>query len=347
MKRLLLLVLAAIPLFAFDVNFIYNDYDHDGTEWTDEYWEYNGYDCNDGDHWVYYPHGHYCVYYVWWHPWYWDWYWERCHWHHHWDWDFFACGYYVVWYSDGGWWWRPRYGRVVRYKLPYEYSDFRWKAHSYGVNLPDKPGREINVPYKENDVRRLMKEKDPEMIKRLETEHNNGNLEKIRKDYDVGVKKEIAVKNEEYRKQVKTTPSDRVVPSKDERNDKTDNSGIRIKERTDNEKTDNSGVRIKERTDNEKSDNSGIRVKERSDEVNDRDKERDFEKSDGGSREPNEKYLRKPANGSDNEDNVREPQDNDDTRTKNPTNVDKPSSSDREQNRRDEDKNNRSVKTGR
>ena len=315
MKRLLLLVLAAIPLFAFDVNFLYNDYDRAGTDWHDEYWEYSGYDCHEGEHWVYYPHGHYCVYYVWWHPWYWDWYWHRCHWHHHWDWDFFACGYYVVWYSDGGWWWRPRYGRVVRYKLPYEYGDFRWKARSYGVNLPDKPGREINVPYKEHDARRLMEKKDPELIKRLEQEQKNGNLEKIRKDYEVRVKKEIAVKNEDYRKQVKTDPSDRFVPGKDERDDKVDNSGGRVKDRS----------------------NEGY----------DRDNEKNVEDSDDRSREPNEKYIRKPSSDNDKEDDYRAPQDDNDPREKKPTKVDKPSSNDRDQEKRDDRKNNRSVKTGR
>jgi len=315
MKRLLLLVLAAIPLFAFDVNFIYNDYDHAGTQWHDEYWEYNGYDCDDGEYWVYYPHGHYCVYYVWWHPWYWDWYWDRCHWHHHWDWDFFACGYYVVWYTDGSWWWRPRYGREVRYKLPYEYSDFRYKARSHGVNLPDKPSREINVPYKENDVRRLVEKKDPELYKRLETEQKNGNLEKIRKEYDVRVKKEITVKNEEYRKQVKTAPPDRFVPTKDERNDKVDNPNDRIKNR--------------------------------SDDVSDRDNEKNVEKSDDGTREPNEKYIRKPTSGDEKENDVRESQDDNNTKVKKPTKVDKPSSNDRDQEKRDDVKSNRSVKGGR
>jgi hypothetical protein len=315
MKRLLLLFLAAIPLFAFQVKFIDNGYDHAGTGWYDEYWEYNGYDCDDGPYWVYYPHGHYCVYYVWWHPWYWDWYWDRCHWHHHWDWDFFACGYYVVWYSDGGWWWRPRYGREVRYKLPYEYSDFRWKARSYGVNLPDKPSREINVPYKENDVRRLMEKKDPELYKRLETEKKNGNLEKIRKDYDVQVKKEIAVKNDEYRKQVKSAPTDRFVPTKDERYDKVDESNGRIQERADD--------------------------------VNNRDNERNIEKSDEKSREPNERYIRKPPSDNDKEDNSRDPQDDNKNKTKKPTTIDKGSANDRDQEKRDNVKNNRSVKTGR
>ena len=62
MKRLILLTLAAIPLFGFSVNFIfcdYGDYGHyDDGYWYDEYWcdDY----WNDG-YWVYYPNGYYCV----------------------------------------------------------------------------------------------------------------------------------------------------------------------------------------------------------------------------------------------------------------------------------------------
>ncbi len=206
MKPLILLTIAAIPLFAFTVNFVYCDYDNDEGYWCDEYWRPDPEWC-DG-YWVYYPHGYYCVYYVWYHPWWWDWYWLHCRWCHHFDWHFFRAGFYVVWYEDGYWWWRPRYGRWVRYKLPYGYTEFRYKARSYGVNLPDKPPREINLPYNEKEVLRLTKEKDPQLYGRIEKEHRTGNLEKIRKDYENKVKREIAVKNEEYKKTKAQTPYD-------------------------------------------------------------------------------------------------------------------------------------------
>ncbi len=206
MKRLILLTLATLPLFAFTVNFVYCDYDDDDGYWCDEYWGTDPEWC-DG-YWVYYPHGYYCVYYVWYHPWWWDWYWWHCHWCHYFDWHFFRAGFYVVWYEDGYWWWRPRYGRWVRYKLPYGYAEFRHKARSYGVNLPDKPPREINLPYNEKEVIRLTKEKDPQLYARIEKEHRTGNLEKIRKDYENKVKREIAVKNEEYKKTRTQSPYD-------------------------------------------------------------------------------------------------------------------------------------------
>ncbi|MEO0143183.1 MAG: hypothetical protein ABIL70_03990 [candidate division WOR-3 bacterium] len=203
MKKLLLLTLLAIPLFAFSVNFIYCDYDEDWDDeyWCDEYWEPESY-CCDG-YWVYYPYGYYCVYYVWYHPWWWDWYWWHCHWCHHFDWHFFCAGFYVVWYEDGCWWWRPRYGRWVRYKLPYSYSEFRYKASTYGVNLPDKPPREINLPYKEKEVMRLTKEKDPQLYSRLEKEYRSGNLERMQKEYQARVEKEIKAKSEEYQRTTK------------------------------------------------------------------------------------------------------------------------------------------------
>ncbi len=200
MKRLLLLTLAAIPLFAYSVKFIYCDYDYDYDDeyYCEEYWGPEPYYC-DG-YWVYYPHGYYCVYYVWYHPWWWDWYWWHCHWCHHFDWHFFRAGFYVVWYEDGCWWWRPRYGRVVRYKLPYTYHEFKYKARAYGVNLPDKQPREINIPYNEKEVQRLTKEKDPQLYERIVKEHKSGNLEKIKQEYERKVNKEIAIKNEEYKK---------------------------------------------------------------------------------------------------------------------------------------------------
>ena len=198
MKRLLLLVLAAVPLFAASVTFIYNDYDYyEGDYWYDEYWEDN-YWC-DG-YWVYYPHGYYCVHYVWWYPWWWDWYWYRCHWHHHFHWDFFYSGFYVVWYESGCWWFRPRYGRWVRYKVPHSYYELRYRAKQHGIVLPSKPPRELNIPYKESAVRELIKQKDPDGFSRIEKEHKSGNLEKMRKEYVAQTEKKIAVKNEEYKK---------------------------------------------------------------------------------------------------------------------------------------------------
>jgi len=200
MKRLLLLTLAAIPLFGFSVNFIicdYGDYGYyEDDYWCDEYWcdDY----WNDG-YWVYYPHGYYCVRYVWWYPWWWDWYWHRCHWVSHFHWDFFYAGFYVVWYDGGCWWFRPRYGRWVRYRLPYSYHEICYRAKKHGIHLPTKPPREINVPYKDKEVRKLVEKNDPELYKRVEKEHNSGNLEKMRKDYTQKVEREIAVKNEEYR----------------------------------------------------------------------------------------------------------------------------------------------------
>ncbi len=204
MKRMILLTLATLPLFATIVNFVYCNYEDDDGYWCDEYWgpDPEWYD----DYWVCHPHGYYCVYYVWYHPWWWDWYWWHCHWCHHFDWHFFCAGFYVVWYEDGCWWWRPRYGRWVRYKLPYDYAEFRYKARSYGVNLPDKPPREINLPYNDKEVLRLTKEKDPQLFARIEKEHRTGNLERMRKDYENKVKRELAVKNEEYKKSRSQNP---------------------------------------------------------------------------------------------------------------------------------------------
>jgi|UniRef100_A0A7V3RIS5 hypothetical protein len=204
MKRLILLILAAIPLFAFTVNFVYCDYDDDN--WCDEYWGPEPDWCDE--YWVWYPHGYYCVYYVWYHPWWWDWYWWHCYWCHHFDWHFFRAGFYVVWFEDGCWWWRPRYGRWVRYKLPYEYAEFRVKARAYGVNLPDKPPREINLPYNEKEVLRLTKEKDPQLYARIEKEYKSGNLEKMRKEYEIKVKREIEEKNQEYKRMKVNHPAE-------------------------------------------------------------------------------------------------------------------------------------------
>ena len=97
----------------------------------------------------------------------------------------------MVWYEDGCWWWRPRYGRWVRYRLPYTYKEIRYRAKKYGIKLPKKPPREINVPYKENEIKRLVRQKNPELFARVEREHRNGNLERLRKEYDARMKKEV------------------------------------------------------------------------------------------------------------------------------------------------------------
>lgn len=197
MKSLLLLTLAAMPLFAAGVNFVYCDYEYyDDDYWYDEYWE-DGY-WHDG-YWTYYPHGYYCVYYVWWYPWWWDFFWWRCHWCHHFSWDFFYCGFYIVWYDDGCWWFRPRYGRWVRYRLPYSYHEIRQRAQGHGISLPKKAPREINVPYKRTEIMELTKQKDPELFTRVQKEHKSGNLEKMRSNYVTEMKKEITRKNQEYR----------------------------------------------------------------------------------------------------------------------------------------------------
>lgn len=196
MKRLLLVLLAAIPLFATGAGFIYYDYDYDdGGYWEDDYW-YDEY-WYDGA-WVYYPHGYYCVYYVWWYPWWWDWYWYRCHWHNHFHWDFFYAGYYVVWYDAGVWWFRPRFGRWVQYRLPYTYQEIRYRAVDHGVYLPAKPPREIQVPFKETTIKNLMKEKDPQMFRTIEKEYKNGNLSRMQTQYQTRTQKEIVQKNREY-----------------------------------------------------------------------------------------------------------------------------------------------------
>lgn len=217
MKRLLLLSLATVPLFAFTVNFIYCDYEEDWGEeyWCEEYWEPEPYWYDA--YWVYYPPGYYCVYYVWYHPWWWDWYWWRCHWCHHFDWHFFCAGFYVVWYEDGCWWFRPRYGRWVRYKLPYTYQEFRYKARVYGIELPEKITREITLPYKEKEIQRLVKEKDPQLYTRLKREYKSGNLEKMQREYVTRMEREIQVKNEEYqRTKGKTNNLERVRGLKSE-----------------------------------------------------------------------------------------------------------------------------------
>ncbi|UCC11345.1 MAG: hypothetical protein JSW02_08315 [candidate division WOR-3 bacterium] len=196
MKRLLLVLLAAIPLFATGAGFIYYDYDYDdGGYWEEEYW-HDSY-WYDGA-WVYYPHGYYCVYYVWWYPWWWDWYWYRCHWHHHFHWDFFYAGYYVVWYDAGVWWFRPRYGRWVQYRLPYAYHEIRYRAVSHGIYLPAKPPREIHVPYKETTIKNLIREKDPQAYRTIEKAQKDGSLYRMQTQYQTKTQNQILQKNKQY-----------------------------------------------------------------------------------------------------------------------------------------------------
>jgi hypothetical protein len=195
MKYLLLLLLAAMPLAAFTVNFVYCDYDGYDQPWIYEYW------CDDywyDGYWVYYPYGYYCVHFTWWYPWWWDWYWWRCHWCHHFHWDFFYAGFYTVWYEDGCWWFRPRYGRWVRYRVPYSYYTIRYNAGLQGIYLPEKPPREINVNYNQNQVMQLFKKNDPELYSRVEKEHASGNLEKMRQEYVSEVKDVVSKKHQEY-----------------------------------------------------------------------------------------------------------------------------------------------------
>ena len=198
MKRIFLLLLAAMPLFAFTVNFVYNDYDDYENGYYDEYW--TGEYWSDGD-WIYYPHGYYCVHYVWWHPWWWSWYWDNCHWCHHFSWDFFYSGFYVVWYDAGGWWYRPRYGYMVRYQLPYTYGEIRYHAGQNGIYLPASPSQQISIPYNEKRIMALSKQNDPELFARIEKEHKSGNLEKMQNEYQTNVKKLITQKNEKYQTQ--------------------------------------------------------------------------------------------------------------------------------------------------
>lgn len=197
MKRLLfvLLTLAVVPVFADHASFVYYGYDYDPGYYYDDYWYsdywYNGY-------WVYMPYGYYCVRFVWWYPWWWDWYWARCYWVHHFHWDFFYAGFYVVWYDHGTWWYRPRYGQYVRYQLPYSYAVLRVKARTQGIYLPDKPPREVDLPYRENTVMSLVRQNDPDLYARVEREHRSGNLEQMRTKYVRQANQEIAVKNREH-----------------------------------------------------------------------------------------------------------------------------------------------------
>ncbi|MCK4941213.1 hypothetical protein KAS45_03905 [candidate division WOR-3 bacterium] len=197
MRRLLflLLTLAVVPLFASNGNFVYYTYGYYDNCNYDEYW-YDNY-WYDG-YWVSAPYGYYCGYFSWWYPWWWDWYWWRSHWCHHWSWDFFYSGFYVVWYDYGSWWYRPRYGNYVRYRLPCNYYTLRTRARTHGIYLPEKPPRAVNVPYRENQIRELTRQNDPELFARVEKEHRSGNLEKMRNQYAAKVNREIAHKNNEY-----------------------------------------------------------------------------------------------------------------------------------------------------
>lgn len=193
MKKLLLLAMACVPLFGFTINFNFVDTDEDG--WCDEYW-YEDYWC-DND-WIYYPHGYYCVHYVSWYPWWWDWYWVNCRWCHNFYWDFFYSGFYVVWYDNGGWWYRPRYGYYVRYELPYSYAQIRYQAGLNGINLPANPPTQINLAYQENQIRTLSEKHDPQLFARVQAEDKSGNLERMRQSYDSKISHEIVTKNEKY-----------------------------------------------------------------------------------------------------------------------------------------------------
>ncbi len=197
MKRslFLLLFLAVVPMFADNITNIYYTYDYNEPGYYDEYW-YNDYWYNG--YWVYMPYGYYCVRFVWWYPWWWDWYWSRCHWCHHFHMDFFYAGFYVVWYDHGTWWYRPRYGQYVRYRLPYSYHVLRVKARTKGIYLPEKPPREINLPYQENQIMNLTRQNDPELFARVEREQRSGNLERMRTNYVKQVNREIATKNRQH-----------------------------------------------------------------------------------------------------------------------------------------------------
>lgn len=191
----ILLLLGVVPMFADNITNIYYTYDYYEPGYYDEYW-YNDY-WYDG-YWVYMPYGYYCVRFVWWYPWWWDWYWSRCHWCHHFHLDFFYSGFYVVWYDHGTWWYRPRYGQYVRYRLPYSYHVLRVKARTNGIYLPEKPPREINLPYQENQIMNLTRQNDPELYARVEREQRSGNLERMRTNYVKQVNREIATKNREH-----------------------------------------------------------------------------------------------------------------------------------------------------
>jgi hypothetical protein len=77
----------------------------------------------------------------------------------------------------------------------------------HGIHLPEKPPREINVPYREQEIMNLSREKDPTLFKDIEKEHKSGGLEKMRKEYDANVKKEITQKNAEYKKEKGVSPN--------------------------------------------------------------------------------------------------------------------------------------------
>lgn len=82
----------------------------------------------------------------------------------------------------------------------------RDRAQSHGIHLPDKPPREIVIPYKEREIRELIRQKDPELYTRVEKEHKSGALERKRIDYTTQIQKEIETKNRDYG--IKNTPKD-------------------------------------------------------------------------------------------------------------------------------------------
>jgi len=74
----------------------------------------------------------------------------------------------------------------------------RYKAKLHGIYLPEKPPREISIPYKEQEIIKLARARDPELFARVEKERKSGNLERMKKEYTARVEKEIVRKNQEY-----------------------------------------------------------------------------------------------------------------------------------------------------
>lgn len=70
---------------------------------------------------------------------------------------------------------------------------------------------------------RLVKEKDPQLFDRVEKEHRTGNLDRMQKEYETKVKRDIATKNEEHRmKQDALKRDDTNLPYRDYERDVTD-----------------------------------------------------------------------------------------------------------------------------
>lgn len=86
----------------------------------------------------------------------------------------------------------------MRYRLPHAYHVVRYRAKQHGIYLPAKPPREISVPYKEHEIMKLARQRDPGLFARVEKEHKSGNLERMKREYTTRVEKEIVRKNQEY-----------------------------------------------------------------------------------------------------------------------------------------------------